>query len=160
MSANETDFELKLQPYIGGVAYNSGPTLSLTSLTLNTWYEVEFDLSAAPDGWVARLDVWFNPTGGNRDGDVYYIDDLAQALTLSNDNFSKNEFLKISPNPVSKELKLADYQNYKSVTIHNLLGQQVKQVESQKTIDVSDLTSGIYIVNTELGKCEICKRII
>ncbi|TXE10133.1 T9SS type A sorting domain-containing protein [Seonamhaeicola algicola] len=150
LSVNETDFELKLQPYINGAVYNGGATQSLSSINLNTWYEVTFDFSAAPDGWVPRVDVWFNPTGGTRDGDIFYIDDLAQVTTLGTKTKDYNS-INIHPNPVSNTLKITDYQKYKHITIHNLLGQELKTLNSKREIDVSDLKNGIYILKTDTG---------
>ncbi len=70
--------------------------------------------------------------------------------SLSNANFEiKN--LRVFPNPVSNELIFSDYQNFKSVSIYNLIGQEVKKVNSERNIDVSDLTSGVYILKTNTG---------
>lgn len=154
MPANETAFEIALEPWIAGDDYliaDGADLVSLTGLTLNTWYEIEFDLSGAPEGWVSRVNIRINPTAGNRDGDVYYIDDFAQAsTTLSSSNLTKTP-LSLFPNPGKDYIELPDFQNYKSISIHNLLGQEVKKMKAAKNLSVSDLTNGIYLLRTDTG---------
>ena len=66
---------------------------------------------------------------------------------LSNDNFAFNDF-SFYPNPVSNILTVSNNSVIDSVTISSVLGQNVltsKINDIQSTIDLSTLTSGIYI---------------
>jgi len=58
MSVNQSAFTLTFRPWVGGA--NQELTQSFTGVTLNEWFEVEFDYSAVDDGWANRIDVWFN----------------------------------------------------------------------------------------------------
>ena len=66
---------------------------------------------------------------------------------LSNDNFAFNDF-SFYPNPVTNVLTVSNNSVIDSVTISSVLGQNVltsKINDIQSTIDLSTLTSGIYI---------------
>lgn len=52
------------------------------NVTLNKWYEAEFDFSDKPDLYITRIDPWFQD-GSKPDGDVYLIDELFQRVTSS-----------------------------------------------------------------------------
>ena len=131
-------------------------TAHYTGLAIDTWHDITFDFTSIADfstTYVGIITDLYQLDGVTRTGNstsetTYYFDNIQQSTTLSADNKSF-KVIKVFPNPVKDEINLADHQNYKSVSIYNLLGQEVKQVESQKTIDVSDLTSGVYVINTD-----------
>lgn len=73
--------------------------------------------------------------------------------TLSNAQFDNGSF-KVYPNPVKDILNLSYSQNITNVGIFNMLGQQVitKSVNAtQDQIDMSDLSSGTYLVKVTAG---------
>ena len=61
------------------------------------------------------------------------------------------ESLKIYPNPVTNGI-VNFSEEVKNIYIFNNQGSLVKNIERAKTIDVSDLSSGIYFVNTSKGQ--------
>ncbi|PZO26679.1 MAG: hypothetical protein DCF13_13430 [Flavobacteriaceae bacterium] len=68
--------------------------------------------------------------------------------TLDNNEFSRNEFV-LYPNPVKNILNLSFDKEISSVSIFNLIGQEVivKSLNSKEgIIDVSNLASGTYLV--------------
>ena len=69
--------------------------------------------------------------------------------TLSIENFD-NEItsFQIYPNPVDTLLKIDQQGDYQ---IYDLNGKLLKKVESTKSIDVSDLSRGIYLLLNENG---------
>lgn len=76
------------------------------------------------------------------------IDDISWAPTLSNGEFDSTAF-SFYPNPVENLLNLTYNQDITSVSVFNLLGQQVLTQSvnaSQAKIDMSQLTSGTYVV--------------
>ncbi len=59
------------------------------------------------------------------------------------------------PNPVSKELTMTANETIKSVTIFNMLGQEVKTIRPstlEATIDMSTLATGTYFVKAHVGE--------
>lgn len=124
------------------------------TVTANTWNEIEFDFSGETynDNWTTMFAIQFNKADGVRDGDVYYIDDILQSTTavLGVNNVSSNK-IKIYPNPTSKYINISGLNDNKSITIYNVLGQEVKQFETKKTIDISSLVKGVYFLKTDNG---------
>ncbi len=57
--------------------------------------------------------------------------------------------LKIYPNPVSRELR---FSKVLDAAIYDVNGNRIKVFRGQKTIDLSDLTPGMYFLNTAQGK--------
>jgi|GEM_PF-7094615 len=70
-----------------------------------------------------------------------------------NDMKSNNETIKMYPNPVTNGV-VNFSEEVKNITIYNNQGILVKNIERAKTINVSDLSSGIYIINTSKGQAK------
>jgi polyhydroxybutyrate depolymerase len=89
-----------------------------------------------------------------------------KAHTLCNTTVGINErsirpLIKIYPNPAKTELTLGIPQNDKNeVLISNLFGQVVVRTQNQNRIDISNLTSGIYIVTITQGQNEYTQKFI
>ncbi|WP_298903935.1 FG-GAP-like repeat-containing protein [uncultured Psychroserpens sp.] len=74
---------------------------------------------------------------------------LAEGESLSIDENSINNDLRIYPNPVQDILRIATSHSIDAIEIRNVLGQLVIAIKNQSTaqhIDMSSLQSGIYIV--------------
>jgi DNA-binding beta-propeller fold protein YncE len=68
--------------------------------------------------------------------------------------------MRIYPSPVISSLNIEMPQNLKQATIYNLLGKEVLQTSS-KTIDVSNLSQGMYLLKIiSLEGAQITKRFI
>ncbi|MFY0713600.1 DNRLRE domain-containing protein [Seonamhaeicola sp. NFXS20] len=70
--------------------------------------------------------------------------------------------LKLYPNPVNIEFSLRDCMG-SNLSVFNLLGKQVLSVDIKKneeTIDVSNLTSGVYFVQVKNNEKVITKKIV
>lgn len=82
----------------------------------------------------------------------YGIPDFDKALTLSNDKFkqvSKN--VRVFPNPTNSKItfKFSEGNTLATAELYNVLGKKVRQFtisRNNQTFDVSDLSSGIYLV--------------
>jgi len=73
-------------------------------------------------------------------------------LMLSTEDleFLKNNEISIFPNPAFEKINFAENSKIQNISITNLLGQEVLKLKEQKnntSIDVSGLSSGIYIIN-------------
>ncbi|NNF35316.1 MAG: T9SS type A sorting domain-containing protein [Saprospiraceae bacterium] len=73
--------------------------------------------------------------------------------TSSIDNITQSLHIKIYPNPASKILNIDFPENYinQQVFIYNINGQEMMKASNVTTIDVSDLSNGVYflMVNTD-----------
>ena len=73
------------------------------------------------------------------------------------------ELTTLFPNPASKELNIDSKENIKQVTVFNLTGQQLfskKGNSKTSKIDVSNLKSGVYIVEVKTDKTSKTYKII
>ncbi|WP_282135508.1 T9SS type A sorting domain-containing protein [Seonamhaeicola maritimus] len=116
------------------------------------WQDVVFDFSPhIGSGWNTRIDIIIDGLDPYTQNETFEIDNILHGdNTLSNKKLQSFN-IKLYPNPAKNHIEISDYQDYKSVFIYNLIGQEVKQLTSERTIDVSDLTSGIYILKTDTG---------
>ncbi len=132
------------QIYINGVK-----ALDLTGYTGNYTY---FDVSSAAKsalilGGNNKLAVHCHQTMGGQ-----YIDAGISTLLLQTpsaiENVKKKDELIIFPNPVNNELKLANYELWKGekIEIFSIAGQRSIVSTPSSTIDVSQLSAGMYII--------------
>lgn len=111
---------------------------------------------------VKNSDGFIRVTGGNvvgQLGDGTNVDKSTFAFiscypsTLSNEDFALNEF-KVYPNPVKDILNVSFDKEITTVSICNVLGQEVllKSINSNETsIDVANLSAGTYLVKVTAG---------
>jgi hypothetical protein len=87
-----------------------------------------------------------------------YNNSLTYAITGFNNMFTSNgelikdvtsETFNVFPNPTSREINLNKEMD---AAIYNVSGQRLKVVRDTKTINVSDLTPGIYFIQNTEGK--------
>ncbi|EDM44888.1 hypothetical protein SCB49_02169 [unidentified eubacterium SCB49] len=88
------------------------------------------------------------------DTDEYYIDavNYAEGL-LGADEFSADVFT-VYPNPVVNTLNIKSASAVDNVTIYDVLGKEVLSVNPDAispSVDMSNLTSGAYLVNVTIG---------
>ena len=73
----------------------------------------------------------------------------ASELSIDEKNIIK---LRVYPNPVGNTLHFSNTLDNNTITIYNPAGQKIKEHNAQKTIEVSDLTSGVYFIKTNKGE--------
>ena len=111
------------------------------------WYDAPIDGNQLPNSEVIVS------------GTIYYVSQTVNGCEstrlpiTAGENLGKDAFeisnLKYYPNPANDILTLENTENISSVSIHNLLGQQVASINPNATVvklDVSKLNSGTYIV--------------
>lgn len=64
----------------------------------------------------------------------------------------------VYPNPVSTKLFISNTVKTNTYKITNLLGNTVKEVKANGSIDVSDLSAGIYVLVTDAGIAKFVKK--
>ena len=159
-------------------------------LTINNFdLENNFDFMTIYDGESTNAPVFpdgFNLTGSNLTTTIFEATNSAGAITvefisdqavnlsgwditvscesLSTNDFDEND-INIYPNPVSDILKINSDLVLNQLIIYDLNGKIVfdKKIENQErsyNIDMSSMSSGIYLMKLKSGKQIVTKRII
>lgn len=87
-------------------------------------------------------------------------------ITLSNQSVGINEQaalagLSIYPNPASSQLTISADGKITSILITDVMGKTVKTIATpNRTIDVSDLTEGVYLLQVQINDALVSKRFI
>lgn len=84
--------------------------------------------------------------------------EVVAAGTLTTEKFNNFEF-SMYPNPTNKVLTISSKETLKSVEIFNLLGKKVLS-STKNTIDVSSLSSSVYLVKLTSDKGVSTKKLI
>ncbi|WP_179320134.1 T9SS type A sorting domain-containing protein [Winogradskyella helgolandensis] len=77
------------------------------------------------------------------------------AISLSTDDFNKNEVIQLFPNPNNTaKVNITNSSLLNTVVFYDILGKKVKQIDNSDTkdnltVDISDLNKGVYIVRLE-----------
>jgi hypothetical protein len=82
-------------------------------------------------------------------------------IPLSVDSFDVNS-ISLYPNPAKETINLSipfDYENF-SATIYDLSGRLVKTVTTPTDIDITELNSGMYILNTTLNDLSFNQKFV
>jgi len=115
-------------------------------------------ISLSTDGSTVAIGAPLNDGNGDRSGHVR-VYDLSAILSIENNEISKN--FSVYPNPVNNylQLQLAPHLEFKTAAIYNYYGQLVSQSKTI-TINVSNLSSGVYFLEIETNKGTGIKKII
>ncbi len=91
---------------------------------------------------------------------LFYIKTVYNALGVT-ENIANNNLI-LYPNPVTNELNIGSSNTIiEKVAIYNLIGQLVKSSQrNQQTIDMSDLSSGSYLIKVHTDQGIIDRKII
>ena len=82
---------------------------------------------------------------------------------LSTSDVEKTDVATLFPNPVTSELNIEAKEEIKQVTVYNLTGQQLfskKGMAKSMKVDVSNLKSGVYIIEVKNDKTSKTYKII
>lgn len=123
----------------------------------NAWEELVFHYPNATGTYprIALLLDFNDPVGLSEDI-VLYVDDIisypndpGEATVINNPE--RTDF-NVYPNPVKADLYIDNIQDVKSISVYNMTGQKVlsyKGLTTSARINVSSLTSGIYMLSVE-----------
>lgn len=77
------------------------------------------------------------------------------------DKMSKNNLVRIFPNPAQEFVKISGLQNIKVVRVYSVIGALEKVVYNQKELNVSNLSKGLHLITIEDDNSNIAtKRLI
>ena len=97
----------------------------------------------------------------NSSTEVFYDNiSLVKEATASIDDVSGVD-VKVYPNPTTGLVNILTNENINSIAVHDLLGRKVLASQTNlKTVDVSSLTKGIYLLKLNLEKGQLTKKLI
>jgi GH25 family lysozyme M1 (1,4-beta-N-acetylmuramidase) len=78
-------------------------------------------------------------------------------------DMTNQSLIKIYPNPASDFISIKGYENVSNIIIYNILSEPIKNIDINKlhrTIDISNLKKGVYVVKIKLLKNTITKILI
>ncbi|MGZ0015717.1 T9SS type A sorting domain-containing protein [Yeosuana sp. AK3] len=116
-----------------------------------------YSVSLSPNTGVLAIGAFSNDGNGSGSGHVRVYDISA---VLKTDSF-KVELSRVYPNPASTEIHITLKNNLQllNVNLYKQLGQFIKQ-SNTTTIDVSELTKGLYLVEIETNQGKGTKKVL
>jgi hypothetical protein len=138
--------------------------------TMQGWESLMFDFTTpatAPYDSTFIYDkasIFFNfiPDVPNAVEATYYFDNVSYGAALGVSSFETSN-IKMYPNPTSSVFTIEANEVVESVSLFNVLGQEVlaKNPNSNSvTFDISNLQTGVYIVKTMIGGVSSTSRIV
>ena len=129
-----------------------------TNTTVVGWQVMEFDFNNQASGPAVfnqsfnfnMMSIFFNfGTDGATAGEkTYYFDNVSYGAALASASFEEAK-IAMYPNPVTSSLSISSLENFETISIYNVIGQEVlnlKVNDSNVLINVSNFQNGIYIV--------------
>ncbi len=127
------------------IAFNAPTTLSSTVIDPNWVESIDIDNDGDLDFIVS-----FNNGGAVNQGGVSVFEN--ETTTLSSNDFTlKANEVKIYPNPTTQLLNVELGNGIESIGLYNLQGQKVLETV-KNTIDISDLSLGVYLIKIKTNK--------
>lgn len=131
-----------------------------TNTTVIGWQMMEFDFNNEASGTAIfnqsfnfnMMSIFFNfGTDGASAGEkIYYFDNVSYGAALASASFEEAK-IAMYPNPVSTSLSISSLEKLDTISIYNVIGQEVLNLKINTTnaiINVSNFQNGIYIVKT------------
>jgi hypothetical protein len=154
---NMTQLRIKLVDFGANAAYGGGDDVEheLTfTPTLSAWNSYHIPLSnftgLVTKGHIAQLIFAGQPVGA---GTLYVDNVYFTTVALSNQSFEMAN-ISMFPNPVSDMLTITSATEMDAISIYNVIGQEVLNVNvnaDNKVLNVSSLEDGIYLVKVISG---------
>jgi len=151
---SNVSFLLRLKGDIAGYEYND-------------WIGASNSTGAAAPNWkftTSSSKINFNEFLGYEMQDEIFgaPNDISFGIVLSNDNIELiQNNISIYPNPVVETLNINTNEQIDSIYIYDIAGNQIfNDFSGLKSINVSNLNSGMYILKIRIKNQEIIKKII
>lgn len=107
---------------------------------------------------VFNNELYLSADGGNGTGQELWAY-MEENLSIDDVNALKSQ-ISLFPNPTNTSFQIETTETLDKVEIYSLQGQSIKSFTPQNQYDISDLSSGIYLVKIQANNNEITKRII
>ena len=149
--------------YLGG----SDATELASNLELGiqeNWTTVNYIIDATQYEYIAIAFAGAFQVSRTNPESLFGIDNVTIPVnrTLSNKTFSNNNKLSFYPNPVNSIINLQNIKEPYTYNIYDISGKVLKanKNQSHKTIDISYLSKGIYLLEVETGGFKSTAKII
>jgi len=144
-----SNFDLKLEN--GGTNFE----MLVPNTLINQWEELTFDLTSHIGQTFTRLTLIPDNSTDRSVQRVSYWDNISFNSNKANAVESVvNQNVHLFPNPVISSMHLTADQEINQIVLCNLVGQTVKSFtvgSREKTIDLSDVSSGNYLIKIQLA---------
>jgi len=130
---------------------NGGAPFGSSMLVTPSWQQYSQTFTA--DAATPTYQLWIN-LGGSVN--TYYVDDasVVDNTALGIENFASKS-ISFYPNPVTSDLNISSETEIKSISVIDLNGKTVKTLKSAeniKSVNMSDLSQGMYILSTDTNQ--------
>ncbi len=135
------------------------------AMVFDTWTTVSIPMShfTALGFNPATLLAWKLGSDSNLNTKFVYFDNIYFTTNaLSNNSFTENS-VSMYPNPAINVLNIEALSNIESVSVYNLLGQEViaKTINNKVVnLDITSINSGIYIIKTTIDGVTAASRFV
>jgi len=125
--------------------------LKVANTKVNEWEQLTFDFSTVNHENMTYDQIVIFPDFANRQSDnIIYFDAIYGEEAEPTSTFNLSDFgLKLFPNPANKTLSLQADEPIDQYEIYSITGALVasdKRIANETTIDIADLTNGIYLL--------------
>ena len=145
-----SDFDVKFE---GAAGLNFEKKVPNTKI--NEWEQLIFDFSNKIGSTVSRLVIIPDFPATRTAGSTNYFDNISFNSNAQTANVDlKADNINCYPNPILNQLTVNAKSEISQVIVRNLLGQNVKSIAVnglEKTIDLSDVSTGNYFVTVKLA---------
>lgn len=93
-------------------------------------------------------------------GDPIELDPDLSGCTLLNTEDLTDATFTIYPNPVTNTLNINTHKNISNIKVYDLLGNEVKIAHNFNSVDMSNTSSGMYIIQIEIENQVYTKKVI
>jgi hypothetical protein len=171
-AALRVDYETGTLEYRTGTAFANGPVLNP-----NQWYNIKIGIKKSTNTlqyFLNGTQIYTGALGTYKNAQIidFVYDDYGTGFKVDNiqvtnlpvlatEEVAKKETVTISPNPVTDRLNIEAEGKISSVSIFDVKGSLVRTLSNpDKTINVSDLSTGNYLIKVKTYKSEFTKKFI
>jgi hypothetical protein len=171
-AALRVDYETGTLEYRTGTAFANGPVLNP-----NQWYNIKIGIKKSTNTlqyFLNGTQIYTGALGTYKNAQIidFVYDDYGTGFKVDNiqvtnlpvlatEEIAKKETVTISPNPVTDRLNIEAEGKISSVSIFDVKGSLVRTLSNpDKTINVSDLSTGNYLIKVKTYKSEFTKKFI
>ncbi len=101
--------------------------------------------------------IWLNQTGGESTSTLNFVVD--ETLSLDDNQLDQNE-ITIFPNPAENIVSVRSDQPIKEINLFDILGKKVLSSKNTASLDISNLTRGVYLANVITEGGTTTKKVI
>ena len=171
-AALRIDYETGTLEYRTGTTFADGPVLNP-----NQWYNLKIGIKKSTNTLqysVNGTQIYSGTLGTYKNAQIidFVYDDYGSGFKVDNlqvtnlgvlatDEVSKKGTITISPNPATDRLNVATEGKINTISIFDAKGSVIRTLSNpEKTINVSDLNTGNYIIKVKTDKTEFTKKFI